>query len=246
MLPRPPSLSVFRFILEELSTTTWQLTNDLIDIHGRSGGAGSGGICKLMGYGDPSGRGEAMSFVREPENKAMHSTVAAGGSAPNAGEKLVGTDKDLRRLSMNQLASMLRSYGTPQDYIDTLKRWDRVHLVRDLSTRVTSDGLANDNQVKYARGERLKASEQREVYRERIQQIWARQKEALSNNADLTKELEAIDEEEEVRREGERTHTHTHTQARAHPPPPATAGVNTLTGKFLTAFARPLSLPASV
>ena len=190
------NLAIARFILEELSTTTWQLTNDLIDIHGRSGGGGSGGICTLMGYGDPSGRGEGMSFLREPENKAMHSTVAAGGAAPNAGEKLVGTDKDLRRLSMKELASMLRSYGTPQDKIDTLKRWDRVHLLRDFSTRVTSDGLANDNQIKFARGERLKSSEQRQVYRERIQQIWERQKEALGKEVDLTAELEAIDEQD--------------------------------------------------
>mmetsp|Transcript_2519 Transcript_2519/g.3637 ORF Transcript_2519/g.3637 Transcript_2519/m.3637 type:complete len:594 (+) Transcript_2519:174-1955(+) len=83
---------------------------------------------------------------------------------------------------MKQMASLLRSYGMGDKEISTLKRWDRVHVIRDLSTKAASDGMG-DGLERYARGEKMKLSDQKQMYRERINEIWRRQRAALSTDA---------------------------------------------------------------
>ena len=135
---------------------------------------------KLTGLGDPSGLGEGFSFLREAEKQSK----SAGTAALNAQvKKITGTEDDLRKLTMKQMAALLRSFGMAQKQIDTLKRWDRVHVIRDLSTRNASDGMG-DGLERFARGEKMKLSEQKAVYRKRIQVIWKRQIAALSSSAD--------------------------------------------------------------
>lgn len=97
-------------------------------------------------------------------------------------KKITGTDNDLRKLTMKQMASLLRSYGMAQKDVDKLKRWDRVHVIRDLSTKAASDGMG-DGLERFARGEKLKLSEQKQMYRDRVQEIWRRQRNALSTDA---------------------------------------------------------------
>jgi transcription initiation factor TFIID subunit 1 len=80
------------------------------------------------------------------------------------------------------MASLLRSYGMAQKEIDTLKRWDRVHVIRDLSTKAASDGIG-DGLERFARGEKMKLAEQKQMYRDRVQTIWGRQIAWLSSDA---------------------------------------------------------------
>lgn len=54
-----------------------------------------------------------------------------------------------------------------------------IHSIRDLSTKAASDGTG-DGLERFARGEKLKLSEQKQMYRDRIQEIWRRQVTALS------------------------------------------------------------------
>lgn len=77
------------------------------------------------------------------------------------------------------MAALLRSYGMADKQINTLKRWDRVHVIRDLSTKAASDGIG-DGLERFARGEKMKLSEQKQMYRDRIGMIWKRQIAALS------------------------------------------------------------------
>ena len=64
--------AIAKFILEELSTTPWQLTNDLIDIHGRSGGPGSGSdYMLLVGPGEPSGIREGKRTMSKSPCSAL-------------------------------------------------------------------------------------------------------------------------------------------------------------------------------
>jgi len=79
---------------------------------------------------------------------------------------------------MKEMAQILRSYGLSQEKIDKLKRWDRVHVIRDLSTKNASDGLG-DGLERYARGEKMKLTDQKRMYTERLQEIWRRQISAL-------------------------------------------------------------------
>jgi len=67
-----------------------------------------------------------------------------GGALKAEIKKITGTENDLRKLTMKQMAAMLRHYGMGQKEIDLLKRWDRVHVIRDLSTKAASDGLGGD------------------------------------------------------------------------------------------------------
>jgi len=57
-----------------------------------------------------------------------------------------------------------------------------VHVIRDLSTKAASDGMGDDME-RFARGEKLRLSDQRQNYKERIQEISRRQVVALSAEA---------------------------------------------------------------
>lgn len=55
-------------------------------------------------------------------------------------------------------------------------------MIRDLSTKAASDGMG-DEMERFARGEKLRISDQRKNHKERIQEIWRRQVAALSADA---------------------------------------------------------------
>ena len=167
---------VARFIYEELQLAPWHLTSEFIEVHTNAQGTG---MMKLTGIGDPTGQGEGYNFLREIDTKPNKGTGNTDGALNAQIKKITGTENDLRKLTMKQMASLLRSYGMSQKDIDTLKRWDRVHVIRDLSTKAASDGMG-DGLERFARGEKMKLSEQKQMYRERIQEIWRRQRAALS------------------------------------------------------------------
>ncbi len=64
-------------------------------------------------------------------------------STPNTKETS-GTQNDLRKLTMKQMTSILRSYGMTYKQIAVLKRWDRVHVIRELTTKAASDGMGDE------------------------------------------------------------------------------------------------------
>jgi hypothetical protein len=166
---------VAQFIHEELQLAPWHLTGEFIDVHKKGEGTG---MMNLTGLGDPSGKGEGFSFLREADSKPTRS-VGTNDALSAQVKKITGTEDDLRKLTMKQMASLLRSYGMEQKQIETLKRWDRVHVIRDLSTKAQSDGIG-DGLERFARGEKMKLSEQKQMYRDRVQVIWRRQLAVLS------------------------------------------------------------------
>jgi transcription initiation factor TFIID subunit 1 len=137
------------------------------------------GMMQLTGLGDPSGLGEGYSFLREADTKPNKIGANSNGALNAQIKKITGTENDLRKLTMKQMASLLRSYGLAQKEIDKLKRWDRVHVIRDLSTKAASDGMG-DGLERFARGEKMRLSDQKRVYEARIQEICRRQRAALS------------------------------------------------------------------
>ncbi|KAG7357332.1 DUF3591 domain containing protein [Nitzschia inconspicua] len=167
---------VSRFIFEELELCPWHLTGEFIDVHKKGEGSG---MMKLTGLGDPTGIGEGFSFLREADTKPSKNV---GGAQTAEMKKITGTEDDLRKLTMKQMGRILKSYGMAQKQIDTLKRWDRVHVIRDLSTKAASDGIG-DGLERFARGEKMKLSEQKQMYRDRINVIWKREIAALSRDS---------------------------------------------------------------
>jgi hypothetical protein len=81
------------------------------------------------------------------------------------------------------MARLLRTLVMAEKQIDTLKHCDPVHVIHDLLTTSASDGMG-DGLEKFARGEKFKLSEQKQVYHKRIQVIRKREIAALSAAAD--------------------------------------------------------------
>eukprot|EP01039_Chlorochromonas_danica_P011575 gene11575-12965_t len=98
-------LSIARLIFDRLLAAPWNTTEAFVrtvldrDL--------SQGRMVIQGVGDPSGRGEGFAFVRLPRlHLTSHSQGGAGAAAGGAGGApkkvgmpLVGTDKDLRKLT---------------------------------------------------------------------------------------------------------------------------------------------------
>ena len=172
---------IAKFIYQELQLAPWNISGEFIDVHKRAQGSA---MMKLTGIGDPSGVGEAFSLLREDERKSNKALLSQNEGALNAQiKKITGTENDLRKLTMKQMASLLRSYGMKDKQISVLKRWDRVHVIRDLSTKAASDGMGDEMGERFARGEKLRLSDHRENYKKRVQEIWRRQIAALSSDA---------------------------------------------------------------
>lgn len=167
---------VARFIQEELQLSSWHLSSEFIDVHKDPKGTA---MMKLTGLGDPSGRTEAYNFLREADARPNKGVGNNDGALNSRIKKITGTENDLRKLNMKQMADILSSYGMGHKEVSKLKRWDRVHVIRDLSTKAASDKM-DDGFKRYARGEKMKLSEQREEYRQRIEAIWKKQRVALS------------------------------------------------------------------
>lgn len=111
-----------KFIYEELQLSPWNISGEYIDVHKRAVG---GSMMKLTGIGDPSGVGEAFDFLRVADSRASKSTPNSDGALNEHIQKITGTQNDLRKLTMKQMASLLRSYGMKDKQIVVLKRWDR-------------------------------------------------------------------------------------------------------------------------
>ena len=79
---------------------------------------------------------------------------------------------------MTEMARMLEEYGVQKKQISNLARWDRVHMIRELSTKAASDN-AGDGMERYARGEKVKLKDKIDSYKKRIQEIWERQRSFL-------------------------------------------------------------------
>lgn len=84
-------------------------------------------MMKLTGIGDPSGVGEAYNFLREADIRQSKSSTSSknDGALNSQIQKITGTQNDLRKLTMKQMASLLRSYGMKDKQIAVLRRWDR-------------------------------------------------------------------------------------------------------------------------
>uniref|UniRef100_M4BEB5 Bromo domain-containing protein n=1 Tax=Hyaloperonospora arabidopsidis (strain Emoy2) TaxID=559515 RepID=M4BEB5_HYAAE len=183
-------IQVARYINEQLQLTPWNLTNNYVECHLQGKGSG---MLQLGGIGDPTGRGEGFSFVRVPQSRAKKKD-GEEDSAPTAESKIsaetaavqkavaavTGTTADLRKLKMKEAGDVLRNLGLADADIKKLRRWDRIHMVRELSSRATAHGVAG-SLSKFARGARKSLSAQQQEYRKKCDVIYERQMDVLSS-----------------------------------------------------------------
>jgi Protein of unknown function (DUF3591) len=161
-------IRVGQFIFEKLASAPWNTTDAFVRSHVMKDGLGR---MELQGTGDPSGRGEGFAFLRLIREVA----VSKKSNTP-----LVNTKSDLRRLTKEDAITLLVAIGESAAKMRELPRWDRVLLIRERSTQMKNIGVSSLLH-KYARSDAASAVEgTQRSFKERCQQIWKRQKEALS------------------------------------------------------------------
>ncbi|CAH0481011.1 unnamed protein product [Peronospora belbahrii] len=200
-------IQVARYINEQLQLTPWNLTNNYVECHLQGKGSG---MLQLGGIGDPTGRGEGFSFVRVPQSRAKkkdgeedavptaESKISAETAAvQKAVAAVTGTTADLRKLKMKEAGDVLRNLGLADADINKLRRWDRIHMVRELSSRATAHGVAG-SLSKFARGARKSLSAQQQEYRKKCDVIYERQMDVLSSTKTSFSSDEESDGDDEL------------------------------------------------
>ncbi|KAL7678574.1 hypothetical protein Plhal304r1_c099g0174601 [Plasmopara halstedii] len=200
-------IQVARYINEQLQLTPWNLTNNYVECHLQGKGSG---MLQLGGIGDPTGRGEGFSFVRVPQSRAKkkdgeedaapttESKISAETAAvQKAVAAVTGTTADLRKLKMKEAGDVLRNLGLADADIKKLRRWDRIHMVRELSSRATAHGVAG-SLSKFARGARKSLSAQQQEYRKKCDVIYERQMDVLSSTKTTFSSDEESDGDDEL------------------------------------------------
>lgn len=94
------------------------------------------------GLGDPSGCGLAMSFVKDMKRlgKDPVNRMLSKQEAPS----ITGTVSDLRKLPHKQVGEMLvKEFNVDRETVDTLDRWERIGVLRELSNQACVAGQAN-------------------------------------------------------------------------------------------------------
>eukprot|EP01122_Echinamoeba_exundans_P016917 TRINITY_DN872_c0_g3_i1.p1 TRINITY_DN872_c0_g3~~TRINITY_DN872_c0_g3_i1.p1 ORF type:complete len:1601 (+),score=441.51 TRINITY_DN872_c0_g3_i1:185-4987(+) len=167
-----PLKEVATFVEQELQLTPWNLTsNFVLALSGQA-------LLQLSGFGDPSGRGEAFSYLRmalkippkKVEEKEKEQKVVVHQ-----------TDADLRKLHLKEAQDILRRWGVPEAEILAMKRWRVIGKIRELSTKLKETGEGSYDDNKFARGNRHSVMAHQQQYNEKCQSIFENQIQALSS-----------------------------------------------------------------
>ncbi len=159
---------------------------------------------------EPSGRGEAYSFLRL-NNTSLKGEIGAKGrrvrpmSLTSTPKPKVGSSQsDVRKLTVAATVEILVSMGIPRAEVLRLKRWDRTKVIQVLATKARKGGYAEfihkyarENLITEVLTGGLKGSGS---FRATAQRIWDNQAKALSSNdessaADVPMELEGRESE---------------------------------------------------
>lgn len=136
----------------------------------------------LEGLGDPTNGTGGYSFLKMPLKVQSDQCLATAKSsrahinpAIKNPKSVSGSDADLRRQTKSNLRGRLLEHGYSGKELQQYQRWDMVKLLKELSsqdqsgTKETNKAFEN---LKFARGERLTAKEQRELYQQKVNQVF--------------------------------------------------------------------------
>ena len=122
----------------------------------------------------PSVKKDAKESAKEQAAVAASTAAAAAAGKPNepkSSRPVMGTDSDLRRLTLKNAREVLRKFKIPEEKINSLSRWHVIDLVRKLSTDAARTGEAA-GMGKFARGAKYSLIEHQEKYKEECQRIF--------------------------------------------------------------------------
>lgn len=160
-----------KVIEEELLTTPWNLTMNYLQAKQING------MLSIKGIGDPSNGNGGYSFIKMPvkqyntDNKTLKDEIDILKEQNKNIKTVTGTDADLRKLSKQDIKMKLIQLGFDEEQINNLTRWERVALLRYKSSIAADMGYQGDI-TKYARGDRVGTSVQREAYQQNINEVF--------------------------------------------------------------------------
>ena len=157
------------YIEKQLHLTPWSLTSGLF-AH-RSGKS----RMLLHGRGNPFADGCGVSFISLKDIKSGEDESAAVVSEP---KKKTGTNADLRKLTMEEMATALVRLGMGEEEVKALPRWDRVRAMARLSKQAAEEGQF-PNLSRFARQSRQSTAEKDASFKQQLQQIFERQLQML-------------------------------------------------------------------
>ncbi len=202
-------IQVARVIALALELAPWTWTNNYVECHLQGKGSG---MLQLGGDGDPSACGDGFSFIRAPQSRAKKKDNESTTDAMNRNEKdhqtseetdvqkavaaVTGTTADLRKLKMKEAGEVLKSLGMLEADIKKLRRWDRIEMVRTLSTKAWQRGESG-GLSKFARGARKSLNAQQQEYRKKCDARYRRQIDVLASPATEFDDVSEDEEEED-------------------------------------------------
>ncbi|KDO35104.1 hypothetical protein SPRG_01171 [Saprolegnia parasitica CBS 223.65] len=159
-------IQIARSIALQLELAPWTWTNNYVECHLQGKGSG---MLQLGGDGDPSACGDGFSFIRAPQSRAKKKEGDENAATDEAEVQktlaaVTGTTADLRKLKMKEAGDVLKTLGMDEADIKKLRRWDRIEMVRTLSTKASQRGEAG-GLGKFARGARKSLNAQQQEYR---------------------------------------------------------------------------------
>ncbi|XP_043849865.1 transcription initiation factor TFIID subunit 1-like [Dromiciops gliroides] len=164
---------------DEVQAAPWNTTRAFL--------AASKGQCLLevRGAADPTGCGEGISYVKLKNKTRMESG------------RLMGTDSDLRRLTMKKAQKLLRKFGISDEEIKKLSRWEVIAAVRALSTKELHSGAKPRDLTKFARVSQSSAAEQQRHFQQEVQNIFDLQNRVLASTDVLSTDTDSSTSGEE-------------------------------------------------
>ena len=136
------TLEIAQAVYYLLQTTPWATSHNYL-AYTRRGDSTMLALQDPGGVGDPSGRGEAFSFIRDIGARRVASALAAAAAAglgDAAHSRREGTERDVRILTNVQAAEMLVSMGARPEAVARMKRWERIRSIREKQNEQLSLG----------------------------------------------------------------------------------------------------------
>uniref|UniRef100_A0A6I8NJU8 Transcription initiation factor TFIID subunit 1 n=1 Tax=Ornithorhynchus anatinus TaxID=9258 RepID=A0A6I8NJU8_ORNAN len=170
---------------DEVLTAPWNTTRAFLSaLKGKC-------LLDVTGVADPTGCGEGFSYVKipfKPPPKDDKDTQPVK-------KTIMGTDADLRRLSLKKAKQLLRTFGVAEEEIKQLSRWEVIDVVRRISTEQARSGV--DITSKFARGLRGSVAETQDRYRMDCQRIFDLQNKILASTEVLSTDSDSSSSDED-------------------------------------------------
>lgn len=176
-----PKGRVMKLIEEELLLTPWNLSTNFVNATGTQT-SDTNVVLQLTGFGDPSGKGEGFSFLKVPLKVKSKDGQDATGAGDESKEPVANSD--LRKLTSGDAKAVLMGFGV---HDIPKQRWERVNLIRKLSTEAKTVGEDDAAVIQYARTKNTLKVYQDQI-NTKIETIFMNQRQALEKDTDPSEE----------------------------------------------------------